>query len=256
VVRPNRVKALLREGRPAIGAWVNYTSLVAVEMLAYLGFDWLLVDGQHGVQDLETMQAMFVAIGSTPTIPFARVAGNDPLVVGRVLDAGAYGIMMPNVDTADQAQAAVRACFYAPLGARSAGLTRLHYWAGEDYIARANDEILLMVQIESAEALRNVDAILGVRGVEACYIGPYDLALSMGVDLASPAHEEAIARILAAARARGVAAGIWCNDAAEAARRLDQGFRLVNLGGEMGFMIGAARREIAAIRTHLDGPRR
>src|SRR5437763_16081766 len=111
-MRANRVKELLQRDEPAIGGWINVASLVGAEMLAYAGYDWLVVDAQHGVMDLETLQAMLIAIGATPCVPMARVPGLDPLPIGRVLDAGAYGILIPNVGTAAQAASAVRARRY------------------------------------------------------------------------------------------------------------------------------------------------
>jgi len=248
-MRPNTAKRKLREGKPAIGIWMNFPSVVAAEALAHVGWDWIVVDTEHGCIDLETMQNMFIAIGTTPTIPMVRVPGNDPVAIKRVLDAGAYGVVVPMVLNAEQAELAVKACRYPPLGIRSSGGGRWRYWAGPDYPRHANEEILCVVMIEHIEAVERAEEILSVPGVDACFIGPNDLSWSMGLGGARTAeHEAAIQRVLQAAKKCGVPAGIHCMNAEEVNRRIDEGFQFLACASDGAMLMSAATAAFNAIK--------
>jgi len=253
---PNHVKQRLRAGQPAFGTLLHLADPLAAEMMASIGFEWLLVDTEHGPIDLATLAAMFATITRYPVAPLVRVHALAEENVKRVLDAGAWGVLAPNVRTAEEAERLVAACKYPPAGVRSLGAGRFPLSFRTDpqtYFARANDEILVIVQIEHVEAVKNIDAILGVPGVDACYVGPNDWCASAGLAPSlEPAHrefEDAMQAVLAAARRRGVAAGIHCEAAETVNRRLREGWTLVGMVNDHRFLMAGARAARDAVKT-------
>lgn len=255
-MRKNTAKQLLKAGRPAVGVWINWPSVVAAEALASLGWDWLNVDTEHGAIDLETLQNLFIAIGSTPTIPMCRVPWNDPKEIKRVLDAGALGIVVPMVCSAEDAEKAVKAAKYPPEGIRSSGGGRWRYWAGPNYAEEANDEILVVVMIEHVDAVRNAEEILSVKGVDACFIGPNDLAWSMstphGKARGSAEHAALIDEVLRVAKKVGVPAGIHCSSPEEVVQRIDQGFQFLACQNDSAFLMKSATDAHRLIWAHRE----
>jgi 4-hydroxy-2-oxoheptanedioate aldolase len=253
-MRPNKTKRLLKEGKAAIGIMISSISPLAAEAVANTGFDWAMVDLQHGEPNLADMTRQLQAISTTGTTPFVRVPYNDFLTIGRALDLGAYGIVVPLVNTVEEARAAVHATKYPPLGGRSFGPIRAAIYGGEGYYSESNDELALFVMIETAEGVKNVREILAVEGVDGCYVGPSDLSISYGaipngdtgVPLADPV-EEAIETILAACREAGKPAGFHVANAGAANRRLRQGFRFVSINNEVGLMRVAVAAELKAV---------
>ncbi|MDP3768360.1 MAG: aldolase/citrate lyase family protein, partial [Dehalococcoidia bacterium] len=211
-MRENTVKRAWREGKVTYGAWLSIPSAFSTEIMAHQGFAWLCIDMQHGAIDYQAALSMLQAISTTETVPFARVPWNEPGIIGKVLDAGAYGVIIPMVNSPDEAEAAVRACRYAPDGARSFGPVRAAYYAGLDYAVRANDEIACIPMIETTTALANLEEILDVPGIDAVYVGPADLSLTLGLpprmDNDAEPFERARHAIADACRARGITAGI------------------------------------------------
>ena len=199
-MRPNRVKQLWREDQPAFGVWLSACSPFLTEHLAAVGFDWLLVDAEHSAVDLQTMVQMFQAISHGETMPLARVPWNDPVHIKRVLDSGAYGVVVPWVNSREEAQEAVSACRYPPDGRRGFGPWRAALYGGRDYVRHANAEIACIIQIETVAAVEHVDEILSVPGIDAVMIGPTDLAMDMGLppkaDHPDPRHRELCQRVL------------------------------------------------------------
>ena len=252
-MRVNTAKKLLKEGKPAIGTWMNFASVGAAEMMGHAGWDWVVVDTEHGAIGIETLASMFIALGTTPTIPMCRVPWNDPTEIKRVLDAGSYGVVIPMVNSPAEAEAAVRACKYPPEGIRSAGGGRWRYWAGPDYLEHANEEILVVIQIEHIEAVNNVREILSVPGVDACFIGPNDLAWSMGLQFATgearKPHAEAIQEVLRGAKDVGVPAGIHARSPEEVVERIEQGFQFIACVNEASFMLNGAEAAVKLIRS-------
>ena len=252
MVRPNKVKALLKAGQPSVGAWMNFASVVEAEALASIGWDWVCLDVQHTGVDLETCQNIFLAIGANGTIPFARVPGIEPISIGRLLDAGAYGVIVPMVNSAKDAELAVKATKFAPVGIRSSGAGRAAYWAGPDYTRYANDEIAVIVMIEHIEGVEHVEEILSVPGVDGCFIGPWDLALSMGVAFDQgghdPKHIAAVARVLETAQKLKVPAGIHCSGPEEVNARIEAGFQFLACQNDSSWMLRAARDAFAKIK--------
>ena len=163
-MRENSLRAIWDGGGFALGGWLTVPSGVSAEIMAHGGFDWVCIDMQHGMIDFSHVVPMLQGISSTDTTPLVRVPRNEPGIIGKCLDAGAWGVIVPMVNTADEARAAVAACRYAPAGIRSYGPLRANYYAGFDYFSRANDEVLCIVMIETTVAVANVDEIRGRPG--------------------------------------------------------------------------------------------
>jgi 4-hydroxy-2-oxoheptanedioate aldolase len=228
----NTAKRRLLAGQPAIGASAVLGSPLAAELLARAGFDFVVVDCQHGNWEDDTALQGFRAISLGAAVAMARVRRNDFYAIGRLLDRGCLGIIVPLVNSAAEARAAAQAVRYPPRGGRSWGPFLASY-LGADYGDWANDEVFLAVQIESAQAVEQAEEILAVDGVDGCWIGPKDLARSMGVDVNIPAgrqaHEAAILQVLAASRKTHKIPGIDASGEANAQRWLEPGFQFVTV---------------------------
>ena len=212
----------------------------------------LTIDLQHGVVDYQAMVTMLQAISTTPTVPLVRVPWLEPGILMKTLDAGAYGVICPMVNTREDAQRLVAWTSYAPRGTRSFGPVRALLYGGADYPQHANDTIVRFAMIETAQALDNLDAILSVEGLDAIYIGPSDLSLSLGCkptfDDVDPKAAQAIDHILERAQAHGLMAGIH-NGSTDAARaRIAKGFRFVTIGSDARLMAAGAQQVVAAMR--------
>lgn len=243
-MRINTAKQRMLKGEPAIGASAVLGSYLAAELLSQVGFDWILIDCQHGNWEDEAALLAFRAISLGGAVPMARVRQNNFSAIGRLLDQGALGIVVPLVNSAAEARAAANAVRYPPRGGRSMGafLARYH---GPDYDQWADDEIFLAVQIESAQAVESAEDILAVEGVDGCWIGPKDLARSMGVDVNTPAgrqaHEAAILRVLAACRKTNKIPGIDGSGEGQAQRWLNHGLQFVTATGDSGLLINGGQ---------------
>jgi len=239
-MRPNRVIERWRQGKAATNCWLALGNLLATEILAHQGWDSLTVDLQHGAADYAAMCAMLTAISTTDVTPLVRVPWNNPGDVMRALDAGAYGIVCPNVDTRADCERFVSACRYAPQGTRSFGPRRAMLYAGADYMQHANTTLLTIVQVESATALQNVDDIAAVDGLDMLYVGPSDLGLSLGrapaADTKDPVTVEAIDRILKAAKRAKLKSGIYCRSADYALAMREKGFDLLTVTSDEGLL--------------------
>ncbi len=257
-MRENALKRLWEEDKPALGGWLSIGSSFSAEVMANQELDWLCVDMQHGVIGYDTAVTMLQAVSIRDATPIVRVPWNDPAMIMKMLDAGAYGIIVPLVNDRGQAKAAAAACRYPPRGLRSYGPTRAAYYAGSDYFDHANEEVLCIPQIETVEALANLDDILNVPGIDAVYIGPMDLSISMGItpemDGDAKEYAEARTRIVERCRAHGVIAGVN-STARTAARRIDDGFRLVLVTGDAGALARGAREDIRRVRQGEPGSR-
>ena len=249
----NRLKQLWDSGKPAVNGWLAIPSGFSAEVMAQAGWDSVTVDLQHGVQDYMSMVACFQAMQSHPVLPMVRVPWNEPGIVGKVLDAGAYGIICPMINTRAEAEAFVSYCRYPPAGKRSNGPIRAGiYGVGTTYQATANQEVLCIPMIETQEAVDNLDAILDVPGIDAVYIGPSDLGFSMGLIPVLDREEQVIldiyARILDATKRRGIRACVHCGSPAYAARMIAMGFNLVTISNDSGLLLNAACAAVAAAR--------
>ncbi|HWA60289.1 MAG TPA: aldolase/citrate lyase family protein [Caulobacteraceae bacterium] len=246
------LKARVAAGETALGAWCMIPGALTAEALGRAGFDWVLVDMQHGCMAYETALDMIRAIDLTGAAPIVRVPWNDPGIIGRVLDAGALGVVIPMIQTAADARAAVDACLYPPAGRRSFGPVRVGLRDGPGYFATANDRVLVIPMIETAEALGEVEAIAATPGVDALFVGPFDLSIALGLppgdNDGQPAFDAAIARVSSAARAAGVATAVLSN-AKVAPLRIAQGFRLVSVVTDLNTLAAASRADLMAVKA-------
>ena len=236
-----------------MNGWLAIPSGFAAETMAQGGFDSLTVDLQHGVQDYLSMVACFQAIQSHPVLPMVRVPWNEPGIIGKVLDAGAYGVICPMINTPDEAAALVSYLRYPPAGKRSNGPIRAAiYGEAGSYQKTANDEILCMPMIETQQAIDNLDAILDVPGIDAVYIGPSDLSFSRGgvpaLDQEGKEAMDTYQQILEATRKRGQFAGIHTGKPDYAARMIKMGFNMVTLSNDSGILLTAARAAVQVAR--------
>lgn len=250
---PNAVKQLWSEGKTAINGWLAIPSGFSAEVMAQAGWDSVTVDLQHGVQDYQTMVSCFQAMQSHPVLPMVRVPWNEPGIIGKVLDAGAYGVICPMVNTVQEARNLVQYCKYPPRGTRSNGPIRAGlYGEGGTYQKTANDEILVIPMIETKEAVENIDAILDVPGIDGIYVGPSDLGLSYGMvpilDREEPEIMRIYEKLLEATGKRGIAAGLHNGTAKYAHRMTKMGFKLVTIANEVSLMVQAARAAVKEAR--------
>ena len=251
-MRTNLTRQQLRTGSPAFGTMCNAASTLVVETLGSAGYDFVIVDLQHGENNLDNVQHMFQALGNTAATPFVRVAAGVPMYIQRVLDLGAYGVIVPLVNTRAEAEQVVSSVRYAPRGTRSWGPARGLLYGGPDYFSKSADELMTLVMIESAEGLKNVEEIMAVDGVDGCFVGPMDLGISLGYspDLPklSEETEDAIARILGAAQSAGKFAGIHTTSVNDAKKRIAQGYRLVSVMADTRMMKAGATETLAALK--------
>jgi len=251
-VRENTLRKIWARGEAVVNGWLSIPSSFSAEVMAHQGFDSLTVDMQHGVVDYQTAVTMLQAISTTPAIPLARVPWNDPARLMKILDAGVYGVICPMINTRAQAEALVGACKYAPRGYRSWGPVRASIYAGADYGDHANDDLIVMPMIETAEAVKNIDEILKVPGIDAVYVGPSDLSLTMGckprLDQTDPPVVEAQLKIVEACKRHGVAAGIHNGTAAYALKMIAAGYQFVTLASDSRYMAVKSAEEVAAVR--------
>jgi 4-hydroxy-2-oxoheptanedioate aldolase len=252
-MRENGVKRRLRAGQASVGTWLSLPCPEAARFLSQIGFDWLTVDTEHQPIDLRMAAQMFAAVAASGAVPLARVPWNTGEAIKRVLDCGAWGIVVPMVNTRTEAEAAVAAAKYPPVGERSVGGSLHAPSFGTEaatYYARANDETLVVVQAESVAAIENAEEILSVPGIDAVFIGPNDLLASMGrapgMESDEPEFVQAVEHIVHTAERHGVAAGMHVADAEAANRRLRQGFRFLAIASDLRFMLAGGRRELAA----------
>lgn len=249
------LKARLAAGEALLGAWCMIPGALTAEALGRAGFDWVLIDLQHGGMDYETAVEMIRAVDLGGATPIVRAPWNDPGVIGRLLDAGALGVVIPMIQTAEDARRAVEACLYPPAGRRSFGPVRVGLRDGPGYFAQANGRVLVIPMIETAEALAEVEAIARTPGVDALFVGPFDLSIALGLppgdNDGQPAFDAAIARVGAAARDAGIATAVLSN-AAVAPLRLQQGFQLVSVVTDISTLTTAARTDLQAVRRALE----
>ena len=252
-MRENRLRTLWKSGGAAVNGWLTIPSSFAAETMAHQGWDTLTIDMQHGMIDDAALVPMLQAISTTDTVPVVRVPWLEPGILMRSLDAGAYGVICPMVNTREDAQKLVAYTHYPPRGTRSFGPLRAVLYAGLDYVQHANDTIVTFAMIETAEALDNLDDILSVEGLDAIYIGPSDLSLALGCkptfDDLEPKAFEAVEHILARAKAHGVVAGIHNGTPEAALKRIAKGFQFVTIGSDARLMADGAQQVMAAMRA-------
>jgi 4-hydroxy-2-oxoheptanedioate aldolase len=251
-MRQNAIKKILSGGGNVINAWLSIASPYSAELMAHQGFDSVTIDLQHGAVDYQAAVGMLAAISTTSAVPMVRVPWNEPIMTAKLLDAGAYGIICPMINSRKEAEQLVRTCKYAPKGYRSFGPVRASIYGGTDYATAANDTLVVMPMIETKEAVQNIDEILSTPGIDAIYVGPADLSLTLGctpkLDQTEAPVVEALGTILAACKRHKIAAGIHNATSGYALKMASQGWQFVTLASDSRFLAAKAAEEAAAVK--------
>lgn len=245
----NAIRRALSESRPALGTWAVVPSPIGVELMTRAGFEWVVVDLQHGATGWDAVGTMIQAVELGGGTAVVRVGWNDPAPIMRALDLGARAVIVPMVSTPDEARTVACAMRYPPHGARSWGMTRNTFPTPE----AANEDVVCMVMIETAEGLANLDEIAAVPGVDCLFLGPADLGLSLGHGLDRtmrlPAVVEATDALVAAASRHGKFAGTVATDADHAAELIARGVDLVTIGSDKAYILQGAAHDVERIRA-------
>jgi len=256
-MKVNLAKQKLRRGEPALGYSAKLGSPVAAEFLSHSGVDFVCLDGQHGSWGPDSLIQGITAVCTGPATPMARVLNNQYHLIAQLLDAGVLGIVVPMVDSVEEAQAVAAACRYPPAGTRSFGWGRALTY-GPDYADRINDELFVAVQIESVHAVEQAEAILSVPGIDGCMVGPADLALSMGFHPRESArreeHARALERVVQACRNTGKIPGIDTGAPESVGLRLQQGFLFIIMGSDVRLLQAAAAAGLQGAREAMAHP--
>jgi 4-hydroxy-2-oxoheptanedioate aldolase len=254
-MRPNKIKQMWRDGKCATLGWLSVSHGLTAEVMARQGFDALCIDLQHGTAELKDVLPMLQAVSQTDTVPVVRVAWNQPEAIMKALDLGAYGVIVPLVNNAEEAAQAVAACRYSPVGMRSVGPVRAMHYGGADYVANANDEIIVMAMIETKEGLANLEEICATPGLDAVYIGPADLSLALDLeprgDNPDPLHLETCDRIRDTAHKHGIKAVMHCASASFAAGAVKRGFDMVMLTSDLACMVAGVRQQLDGLKAEI-----
>ncbi len=246
-MRKNKIKELWAAKKCATMGWLSVGHSFTAEVMARQGgFDALTIDLQHGTNEMNNVLPMLQAISQTDVVPFVRVNWNNPNDIMRALDLGAYGIIVPLINNAKEAAAAVAACRFPPIGFRSNGPIRAAHYGGSDYVANANDEIIVMAMIETKEGIANLDAICATPGLDAVYIGPADLSFALGMppraDNPDPLHMATCDKIRDAAHKAGIKCVMHCASGAFAAGAVKRGFDMVMVTSDISCMVAGVKR--------------
>lgn len=253
-MKPNPVKRALAAGEHSVGTWLSAGDIFLTRLLARVGFPWLTVDLEHSPIDWSHAATLFGVIADAGCVPLARVPRCDHDHIKRVLDAGAMGIIVPMVNTVEEAKAAIAAAKYPPVGNRSVGggLHMLNFGAeAGEYFASANDEILVVLQTESPEGVANADEIYRLPGIDAIFVGPNDLRSQMrsrdGSDPSADEFEAMLSQILGAGKKAGVPVGLHTPSPADARQRIDEGWQLVAIGSDVKMLVEKAQEWVGEI---------
>lgn len=252
--RPNTLKQRLRNGENVLGCWTMIGNAQVVEILSLAGFDFLVLDQEHGLGDTTTLSAQLHAMSATPTVGVVRVPWNDHVYLKRVLDVGAEAVLIPSIETADEARAAVSACLYPMRGRRGTAASSVRassYGMAPDYVATCADNLLIACQIESAKGVENIDDILAVPGIDLMFIGPFDLSATVG-QMGNLKHPE-VARLIAHAEARirgvGRPMGTVPHPGCTWSDMFERGYQFVNAGSDISRLRDGALADVKAFRA-------
>ena len=259
-MRTNTVKEKLREGKPTFGTWLSLGNLHATRVLARSGFEWLTLDLEHSAIDWSEAAMIFAAVADAGCVPLARVPEGDHYCIQRVLDAGAWGIVVPMVDTVEQARTAIAAAKYPPEGNRSVGggMHALNFAASAgEYYQRANDEILVVLQTESPTGVENAEAIYSLPGCDAIFVGPNDLRFNMrspdGTMPTDEAHEAMIQQVIEIGKRVGTPTGIHAMDPESALKRAEQGMQFIAVGSDLRMMNAKVQETVKILWPQGEG---
>ena len=252
-MRENRLRTIWNSGGAVLNSWLALPSSFSAEMMAHQGWDSLVIDLQHGMIDYAQMVPMLQAISTTATVPIVRVPWLEPGIIMKSLDAGAYGLICPMINTREDAERLVSYTRYAPQGTRSNGPIRALLYGGADYQKHANDTLVVFAMIETKQALDNLDDIMSVEGLDAIYIGPSDLSLALGCrpvfDDVDPPVEQAMDHILARAKAHGLKAGVHNGLASVAKARIAKGFDFVTVSSDARMIAAGSQALLGEMRA-------
>jgi len=254
-MRKNLLKSIWQNRKVVVNGWLSIPSSFSAEVMAHQGYDSLTVDIQHGMQDFQTAFQCFQAISTTDVVPLVRIPWLEPSIVMKCLDAGAYGVVCPLVNTREDAEKFVSYCRYPPTGERSYGPNRVMLFAGADYADHADAEILTIGMIETSEAMQNLDAILSTPGLDAVYVGPADLALAFGMkpsfEPTDPRLIDAFEKVVAAAQRHGKIPGIHTGSGAYAVKMAQMGYRFITVSNDARLLASAASAAVKTLREGL-----
>jgi len=255
---PNKLKAIWADGRPSINGWLSIANSFTAEIMAAQGYDSIGIDLQHGAIDYQSALSMLQAMRASNVVPLVRVPCLEPGIVMKALDAGAYGVICPMINTAAEAARLVSYVRYPPIGQRSFGPTRANFSAGSNYAAEANGEILAFAMVETAEAMANLDAIAATPGLDGIYVGPADLTFSLMQGRLAPAFDreepemiDALRKIVSACKAHGIRAALHCGTPDYAAKAIGWGFDMTTVSNDVRLMAGAAEAAVKKFRSLL-----
>ena len=253
-MKKNKIKQMWKDNKFATMGWLSISHGLTAEVMARQGFDSLCIDLQHGTSEMTDVLPMLQAVTQTETVPFVRVGWNEPADIMKALDLGAYGIIVPLVNTAEEAANAVAACRYSPVGMRSVGPVRAMHSGGSNYLEEANDEIIVMAMIETKQGLDNLDEICATRGLDAVYIGPSDLSLALDLkprgDNPDPLHLETCDKILETAHKHGIKAVMHCASGEFASGAIKRGFDMVMLTSDLASMIAGVKSQLDIFKAN------
>ncbi len=254
-MKHNPVKAALQAGRPQVGTWLSLGNVFAARLMARVGFPWLTIDIEHSPIDWSDAALLFGAIADAGCVPLARVPRGDHDHIKRVLDAGAHGIVVPMINTVEQARDAIAAAKYPPVGNRSVGggLHAMNFdTTAGDYYEQANDNILVVLQTESPQGVENAREIYSLPGIAAIFIGPNDLRFQMrdaeGAFPTAEEHEEMMQRVLEIGRELSVPVGLHVQTVEDVQRRIEEGWQFLAIGSELKMMVGGAQQIVSDLK--------
>jgi 4-hydroxy-2-oxoheptanedioate aldolase len=255
-MRPNNLRKIFAGGGTVLNGWLAIASTYSAELMAHQGFESVTIDLQHGTVDFQAALGMLTAISTTSAVPMVRVPHNEPILTLKLLDAGAYGVICPMINSRAEAEALVSSCRYPPRGSRSMGPNRAVLYGGADYWQHSNEEVLLFAMIETRAAVKNLDDIVSVDGIDGVYVGPSDLGMSMGKTppTLDPQDAEMLAtikQICDVTRKHGKIAGVHTDGAQTAIRRFKEGYQLCTILSDARLMANAASAAVREARGQL-----
>lgn len=249
------LRQLWKEDKTALNLFLTIPSAWTAELMANIGYDALTIDMQHGLADFQMTLSMLQAISTTPTVPLIRLPWNEPSVIMKVLDAGAMGLICPMIETAEDTAGFVRACRYPPQGIRSYGPIRARLYAGDDYYAEANRNILAFAMIETAASVENLAEIAATPGLDGLFVGPFDLSVSLGLpkiaDFSDPELLNILRQVQQISKEKRLVPGIFTASVEDAALVAEMGFRLVSNRSDTDMLEEIAREKLMAMKEKI-----
>lgn len=252
-MRRNRVRQKLSQGSPVIGTFVGLQSANVAELMGHSGFDFVVIESEHNALESAEIEHILMALGNTNAIPIVRIPSSDKVFIQKALDLGAMGIVVPSVRTAEEAMSIVSATRFPPLGTRSWGPLRASKYTfdNKDYLKNANDNILVVLIVETVDALNNLEQIADVPGIDVLFLGPWDMCLSLGLDPLCQPHDEidqVLQKMIQVSRDRDASAGAGASSPDDIAGRLDQGVTFISYGPDYALLSAAAQAGVNAFR--------